>query len=120
LGENKIFAITFPAHSTDLFQALDLVFFAALQKLKATVVAEFGDESLNAEITTVIQTYEQSVTSATIKGDATPPPFKVRVAEARVRENPEFQEVRELTISIETLSRHPRDARNTDWSFVPC
>jgi hypothetical protein len=32
LGQNKIMNTVFPAHTTNIFQALDLVFFAALEK----------------------------------------------------------------------------------------
>jgi hypothetical protein len=31
LGRNKIMAIVFPAHTTNIFQALDLVFFGVLK-----------------------------------------------------------------------------------------
>jgi hypothetical protein len=51
-----------------LFQALDLVFFGALKKLKATAVGEFEGESVNAQITKLIQAYEQTATSGTIRG----------------------------------------------------
>jgi hypothetical protein len=37
LGENKIMAVVFPTHTTNIFQALDLVFFSALKKLKQTI-----------------------------------------------------------------------------------
>jgi hypothetical protein len=38
---------TFPAHTTNLFQALDRVFFGALKKLKAIAVGELNDDSVN-------------------------------------------------------------------------
>jgi hypothetical protein len=34
-GENHMMTLTFPAYTTNLFQTLDLVFFAVLKKLKA-------------------------------------------------------------------------------------
>jgi hypothetical protein len=45
LGENNIIAIIFPAHTTNWFQALDLVFFGALKKLKPTAVRKIDDGS---------------------------------------------------------------------------
>jgi hypothetical protein len=47
LGENKILAAVFSAHTTNIFQALDLVFFGAMKKLKATAPGEFGDDSMD-------------------------------------------------------------------------
>jgi hypothetical protein len=113
LGENKIIAITFPAHTTNLFQALDLVFFGALKKLKATAVGEFEDDSVNAQITKLIQAFEQTATSATIRGafrkaglelDVSRRPFKVKVVEERLRDNPGFREVWERNAAVEALS----------------
>jgi hypothetical protein len=40
-GRNKIMVIVFPAHTTNIFQALDLVFFSALKKIKQTVTGGF-------------------------------------------------------------------------------
>jgi hypothetical protein len=37
LGQNKIMTTVFPAHTANIFQALDLVFFSALKKLKQIV-----------------------------------------------------------------------------------
>jgi hypothetical protein len=68
LGENSILVPTFPAHATNLFQALDLVFFGALKKLKATAIAGLDDKSANEKIMTFIQAHEQTATSATIRG----------------------------------------------------
>jgi hypothetical protein len=48
-----------------LFQALDLSLWA-LTRLKATAVAEFEDESVNGQITKLIQKDEQTARSANI------------------------------------------------------
>jgi hypothetical protein len=68
LGENNIIALTFPAHTTNSFQTLDLVFFGSLKHLKATAAGEFWDDSANDHITKLIQAYEQTATSSTIRG----------------------------------------------------
>jgi hypothetical protein len=90
LGEKNIVAITFLAHTTNLFQALDLVFFGALKKLKPTAVGEFDDGSVHAQITQLLQAYEPAATSATIRGsfgkagmdlDVTALPFRIRIVE---------------------------------------
>jgi hypothetical protein len=43
LGCNKIMAIVFPTHTTNIFQALDLVFFGVLKKIKQTATGEFDE-----------------------------------------------------------------------------
>jgi hypothetical protein len=60
--------ITFPAHTTTLFQALDLVFFGMRKELKALAIGEFDEDSVNAQISKLIQAYEQTVTSSTTRG----------------------------------------------------
>jgi hypothetical protein len=67
LGENAIIAFTFPVYITNLFQILDIVFFDTLKYLKATVMGEFNDDSVNEHITKLVQVYEQTTTLATIK-----------------------------------------------------
>jgi hypothetical protein len=49
--------VVFPVYTTDTFQALDLAFFGALKKSKATAGSEFGDASVNEQITTLAQAY---------------------------------------------------------------
>jgi hypothetical protein len=113
LGENGLIAITFPAHRTNLFQALDLVFFGVLKKLKPMATGEFDDDSVRGQVTKVIQAYEQTATLSTIKGsfrkaglehDTGTRPFKLRVVQERLRENPGFQEMWARDVSVGTLS----------------
>jgi hypothetical protein len=117
LGENKIMAIVFPAHTTNIFQALDLVFFGALKKLKQTATGEFDDESMNDQITKLIQAYEQTATSMTIRGsfrraglcpDMGSRPFKLRIDEEVLKSNPGFKEIWDRNIRIEELSHRRR------------
>jgi hypothetical protein len=113
LGEKNIIAITFPAHTTNLFQALDLVFFGTLKKLKPTAVGEFDDRSVNAQIMQLLQADEQAATSATIRGsfrkagmdlDVTTLPFRIRIIEQTLRENPGFKEIWDRNVSLDDLS----------------
>jgi hypothetical protein len=130
LGQNKIIALTFPVHTTNLFQALDLVFVGSLKHLKATAAAEFGDDSVNDQIMKMIQADEQTATSGTIRGsfdkvgmilDTTTRPFKVRIDEGIKRESPGFQVIRERNVSIGGLSRRRQMQRFgiINSEFVP-
>jgi hypothetical protein len=120
LGENNIIAVTFPAHTTNLFQALDLVFFGVFRKLKASATGEFDDDSVSAQIIKLIQAYEQTATSSTIRGSCLPAgfehdtairSFKLRVVEERLRGNPGFRETWARDVSVESLSARGRAQR---------
>jgi hypothetical protein len=114
LGGNNVIALTFPAHTTNLFQALDLVFFGALKHLKATATNEFHDDGVNNQITKIVQAYEQTARSSTIRRsfrragmgmDVTARPFKIHVDEEAVRTAPCVQSVWERDVSLGDLSR---------------
>jgi hypothetical protein len=49
--------VVFPAHTTNIFQPLDLVFFSALKKLKQTATGEFEDDSIGEQITKLVHAY---------------------------------------------------------------
>jgi hypothetical protein len=117
LAENRIMAVVFPAHTTNLFQTLDLVFFGALKKLTETATGEFDDDSMNNQITKLIHAYEQTATSMTIRGSfrrAGMYPymgsrsFKLRIDEEVLKSNPGFKEIWDRNITIEELSRRRR------------
>jgi tRNA(Ser,Leu) C12 N-acetylase TAN1 len=67
LGDIRALSVAFQAHTTNIFQALDLVFFGALKKLKAIAQGEFDDDSVNDQITKLVQAHEQTATSMTIR-----------------------------------------------------
>jgi hypothetical protein len=54
--------MTSPAHTTNVFQALDFVFFSALKKLKTIANGEFDDKPVNDQISKIIQAYEETET----------------------------------------------------------
>jgi hypothetical protein len=114
LDDNRILAVAFPAHITNIFQALDLVFFDALEKLKANAQGEFDDDSVNDQITKLVQVYEQTFTSMTIRAlfckaglvpDTSSRPFRLRFDKEEVRENAEFKEILDYNIKMAELFR---------------
>jgi hypothetical protein len=50
LGQNRIIDLTFPAHTTHLFQALDLIFFGAMRNNKDSLVREPEITSVHGQI----------------------------------------------------------------------
>jgi hypothetical protein len=110
LGQNKIIALTFPAHTTNLCQALDLVFLGTLKHFKATAAGEFGDDSVNAQITKITPADEQTATTGTIRRsfrkagmipDTATRSFKIRVDEDTMRQSPCFEAISEGNVSID-------------------
>jgi hypothetical protein len=106
--------LTFPVHTTNLFQALDLVFSGSLNYFKATTAGEFGDDLVNGQIMKMIQAYEQTATPGTIRGsfrkagmisNTTTRPFKIHIDEDIMRQSPGLQAVWERNVSIDDLSR---------------
>jgi hypothetical protein len=107
----------FPAHTTNIFQALDLVFFAALEKWTQTATREFDDGSVNKQITKLVHAYEQTATSMNIRSsfrrDGIYPnigsrSYKIGFDEEQLRNNPGFTELWERNLSIADLSRRRR------------
>jgi hypothetical protein len=101
-GDNRLLAMGFRAHTTHLFQAIDLVFFGMLKKLKASAQSEFDATSANDQLTKPIQGCEQTLTSIAIPAsfhkaglvlDTSVRPFRLRFDEEKVRENAGFREI---------------------------
>jgi hypothetical protein len=93
---------------------LDLVFFGALQRSKATAVGEFDDDFVKTQNTKLVQAYQQTATSSTIRGlfrkagmdlDVTTESFRIRMVQQTLREKTGFKEVSNPNMSLEDLSR---------------
>jgi hypothetical protein len=68
LGENRLLAGAFPAHTTHIFKKLDLISFGARKHLKPSCKGESCDRSVNDQVAKLVQAYEQTATSGTIRG----------------------------------------------------
>jgi hypothetical protein len=66
LGEKRIITLVFPAHTTNLFQALDFVFHSATKTNRHSLANEPAVVSVHGPIWTIIRAYEQTATSFTI------------------------------------------------------
>jgi hypothetical protein len=120
LGENRVFSVAFPVHATEINQPLDLVFFGALTHLKASFRAEFCDGSMNGQMTNLVQAYEQTATSGTIRGpfrkeglipNTSVRPFILEFNKETLRQNPGFKEIWDRNIAIERMPRRRQGQR---------
>jgi hypothetical protein len=67
LGGNRIIPFVFPAHTTNLFQALDLIFFGAMKNDKGLLANEREIPSVWGHIWKLIRAYGEPVTTFTIR-----------------------------------------------------
>jgi hypothetical protein len=113
-------AVAFLTHTTNIFQVLDLVFFSALKKLETTADGEFKDNAANDQITEVIQADRHTVTSITIRSsfrrpgmplDSSIHPFRSRLNEESLRENPRVPKIWDCDVKIEELARKRQTRR---------
>jgi hypothetical protein len=88
-----------------------------MKKLKATVPGEFGEDSMDEQILKLLQAYEQTATSMTIRGSfgkagiyliVESGALNVNFDEEKLRNNAGFKELGERNISIGELSRRRR------------
>jgi hypothetical protein len=117
LGEHKIIALVFPAHTTNLFQALDLVFFGAMKHTKESLMNEEDEPPIDGQLWKLLRAYEQTATSFTIrscfrKAGLSPNtqtwPYKLQFNEEMLRQNDGFRELWDRNITIEEGTRHQR------------
>jgi hypothetical protein len=101
-------AVAFPAHTTNIFHALDYVLFDALKKLKTPADGEFDDNSVNDQIANLVQVYEQTATSTRITititirssfrrarmvSDTSVRHFRLSLNKGSLQENSDFKEI---------------------------
>jgi hypothetical protein len=112
LGENKIIALVFPAHTTNLFQGLKLVFFGALKNNKEHLANKPDNASVHGQIWKLVRAEEQTATSFTIRSsfrkaglspNTQSPSFKLEFDGEALRQNDGFKELSDRNISIEAL-----------------
>ena len=117
LAKHNILALTYPSHTSNLFQALDLVFFGVLKKNKSRIYLDSEENFFTNQLLEIIEAYETTSTSRTIRssfkkagiihsceGD----PERVVIDENEVRNNRGFQEIWNQNIPIEAISARRR------------
>jgi hypothetical protein len=120
LGENRIIAFVFPAHTTNLFQVLDLVFFGAMRKNKDLLANKPEVPSVDGQSWKITRACEQTATSFTIRScfgkvglspNTQTRPFKLEFNEEALRQNDGFKELRDRHISAAELCGRRRVQR---------
>jgi hypothetical protein len=120
LTSNRILAFTFPPHSTNLLQPLDLVLFGLFKRAKLLHEPELPRWSREGQIVLLQETYEKVATCRNIRSsfkkagvtlNCTRRPYTVRFDEDLVRENVGFQEMWESNFDVMQLTERRRTKR---------
>jgi hypothetical protein len=128
LGDNDVMVVAVPAHTRNIFQACDLVFCGALNKLMATAQGESGDDSASDVITKLVRGQQKTATSITVCGsfataelvpDTSVPPLRLTIEEDKIRNNQASREASDGHIDMKEISRRRQDhrLRMTDQQF---
>jgi hypothetical protein len=127
LSVNGIIGFTFPPHTTNLLQPLDLVLFGLFKRAKLLQEPELPRSSLEGQILLLQESYEKvcvkrnvraSFRKAGITLNCSQQPYTVRFDEDLVAQNPGFQQLWNANYDIARLTerrqRKPYGALNAD------
>ena len=118
LAENNIWVITYPSHTSHIFQALDLSFFGVFLKNKSMENQKYHFCQITKTILNILQAYEKTATSLNIRGSfgasgikivSSNFPKRVEIDENSIRENAHFKELWNLNVPVEVLSSRRRN-----------
>lgn len=120
LGENNVIVLTFPAHTTNIFQPLDLSLFGIFKKAKNTETDSEMQDEVNKSIIKCIQIYEQTATSFNIRGSFRRAGIiqNIKTSQKTVAlkienmiNNPGFKEIWNLNIKINEISKRRQNQK---------
>jgi hypothetical protein len=125
LTTHKIKVITFPPHSSGIFQMLDLVFFGVFKSQKKRLSKNASVPVMEDHAMRMFRACEAAGASTTVRGCFTRAGFVYHKSpeggyvlsfdEDRVRDSAEFQEVWEIDFPLEGLTER---RRATPWGFM--
>ena len=124
LAENNVYVITFPPHTTNILQMLDLVNYGVFKKKNDGAQKKFDKNDTINEIIKIINSYEATFIGSNIRGafnrggifiNIKESPNRLRFDENKVKHNPGFQEIWNMDTQIDSLSAR---ARNQEYGCI--
>ena len=124
LADNRVIVITFPPHTSNLFQMLDLVIFGALKNVKKGLTSKKTLNDVAALAEKVFRAYEQVTTSTNVRSsferagistDLNEDIRRIIFDEEKVRYSFEFSEIWNINFDKSNLSQR---RLNTNWGFI--
>lgn len=117
LGQNGIKVFCFPAHTSNLFQELDLVLFGAMKRTRSNQsvdendpeIIQFAEQLIKALLKELIDpNIIASFRRAGFTIDTLHFPYRVVFDEAILRSNPQFQEIYDKDIHVDEITLRRR------------
>jgi hypothetical protein len=124
LAEHGILLLTYPPHTSHIFQVLDRLLFGCRKSAKKRILRDLSlGRDLN-HVMRIIRAYESSTTSLTVRSSWEKTGFEFErrdgtwylvVNEGKIRESPEFAEVWRVNHPEEQLSAR---RRQQPWGWI--
>jgi transposase len=125
LSEHRVKAITFPPHTSGIFQMLDLVFFGVFKRTKKHLAKDPSVPVMEDHAMRMFRACESAGASSTVRGGFIRAGFiytrnadggyVLGFDEAKIRNAPEFREVWDIDFPMHKLSPRRRTSR---WGFL--
>jgi transposase len=125
LSHHRVKVITFPPHTTGIFQMLDLVFFGVFKRFKKHLARDSSIPMMADHAMRMFRACESAGASSTVRGsfiragfiyvrraDGT---YSLGFDEGKIRAAPEFREVWDIDFPMHKLSTRRRNSR---WGFL--
>jgi hypothetical protein len=120
LREERVHVITWPPHTTQIFQELKASLFGVFKR-KGQYQLPFDDDQPTATfLLNIYRTFKQTMVEANIWGafqqagfefEVGAEPYRLRFDEAKLRANPALRDIWSLDFPLEKLSRRRQNAR---------
>ena len=124
LAKNRVIVITFPPHTSNIFQMLDLVIFGALKNVKKGLTPKETLNEVAALTEKIFRAYEQVTTSTNVRASFERAGImseldddlrRIIFNEEKVRNSFEFLEIWNINFDESNLSQK---RKNTKWGFI--
>jgi hypothetical protein len=128
LAQHRILAITFPPHTSHLFQPLDLCFFSVLKSHKTTLKPQLPRNSPEGQILAMIESYESTATGRVIRSSFQlagivpllgPSKLMIRFSEGEIQKRDDFREAIARHTEISEISERRQRTKfgimNQEW-----
>jgi hypothetical protein len=123
-AEQGVVVVTYPPHTSHIFQVLDVLLFGRLKSAKKYLPRNDGAPSQIDHLVRIFKAYEMVTTSSTIRASWVKAGFEyckrdgafyLLVNDGKIRDSPEFSEIWRINFPLEALSSR---RRSQEWGFM--
>jgi hypothetical protein len=123
-AEKGVVVVTYPPHTSHIFQVLDVLLFGRLKSAKKYIPRNDADASGIDHLVRIFKAYEMVTTSTTIRASWVKAGFEycrrddafyLLVNDGKIRDSPDFSEIWRMNFPVEALSTR---RRNQKWGLM--